>query len=313
MQQGFAQFPDYQQQPIDKPIIVVGYRSGTTALHKLLSNAPNTQTLEFWMAMFPRPRPPRDIWQNNPFFDKARKSLDQLYEMYPHLRAIHFMSADEADESHRADYSFGNPGLQATLWEPDFIEWTYKKDQRDAYLQFKKVVQLIGYGNSDKWVLKCPLHMLWIEHTLEQFPTATIVNTYRDPIETIPSSCNTIYSFTAPFQQPDKKKFGRHVLEYWATLLDRYLESRTRLSSDRFLDVAYEDIVANPLDTVKKIYLHCDGEFTSAKRAKVAAWHAKNKQGKHGKHIYGGEEFGLPKEMIRERTAKYREFYSMRA
>lgn len=312
-QQGFAQFPDYRQQPVDKPIIVVGFRSGTTALHKLLSSTPDTQTLEFWTAMFPRPRPPRNTWQSNPFFDKAQKSLDQLYEMYPYLRAIHFMSADEADESHRADYSFGNPGMQALFWEPGFFDWTLEKDQRDAYAQFKKVIQLIGYGNNGKWVLKCPLHMLWIEHTLEQFPTATIVNTYRDPLETIPSVCNTIYNFIAPFQSFDKKAFGPLILDHWAPLLERYMASRERLSADRFLDVDYRDIVADPLGTVKRVYLHCDGEFDADKEAKVLAWHKDNKKGKHGENVYSGEEYGLPRGMIRERTAKYREFYSMRA
>lgn len=311
-QQGFTQFPDYANQSIKRPILVVGYRSGTTALHKLLSSTSNSQTLEYWLTAFPRPRPPRETWKDNPFFNKAKSGLDQYYGAYPHIRASHYMGVDEADENHRADYSFCNPSLQGILCSDHFTQWTIqKKYQRDAYRELKKVLQLIGYGNDKKWVMKCPVMMMWMEDTLEQFPDATIVNTYRDPVEVIPSLCSTVYQHVNTYQKPDKKEFGRRILEYWAPLLDRYLESRTQMSPDRFLDVSYEDIVSDPLGTVKKIYMHCDGKFSSEDEAQVAAWHAGNKQGKHGKHEYSAEEYGLTADIIRTRTAHYRRFYGM--
>lgn len=310
-EKGFAEFPDYINRPIEKPIIVVGFRSGTTLFHKLLASAPGTQTLEFWLANFPMPRPPRESWGQHFAFQAVHAGLEQMSQLVPEFHSIHSMSADEPDESHRADQLLTSPGQMERLWSPGYIDWTFQQDQIESYQRFYRELQLIGYQNPNKWVLKCPFHMGWTELTLKTFPDATIIHTYRDASEIIPSVCSITHTFLSPFQKLDKKVVGEFVLNFFGTLLDRYVESRKKMSPEHFYDIDYRDIVAKPVESVRNVFLKNDGNFTPEQEAAVIAQVAASKQGKHGKHSYSAEEYGLSREIIRERTKNYLDFYGI--
>ena len=56
--------PESAEVAIDRPVFVTGLpRTGTTALHRLLTADPASQGLEAWLAQVPQPRPPRPTWQ----------------------------------------------------------------------------------------------------------------------------------------------------------------------------------------------------------------------------------------------------------
>jgi Sulfotransferase family len=66
---GWKHHPHYADVPIERPIFVTGLtRTGTTALHRLLSADPQHQGVQMWLAEYPQPRPPRDTWDANPVF-----------------------------------------------------------------------------------------------------------------------------------------------------------------------------------------------------------------------------------------------------
>jgi hypothetical protein len=198
------------------------------------------------------------------------------------------------------------------VWTRPLFDAMFRTDQRAAYAAVRNELQLIGYGDTNKWVLKCPLHMAFMAETLEQFPDATIVNTHRDPVNVLPSLCSLLYTLVSPFQVVEKKSFALDVLHYWGGILNRYAESRSRLDPKHFIDVDYHDIVGEPLKVVKKIYTQCDSGFSAEREANVAKWHAENPKDKHGEHRYSGEEFGLSKGLIREYTAKFCDYFAYR-
>lgn len=54
----WKQHPEHADVTIERPIFVTGLpRTGTTALHRLLTADPAHQGLELWLAEFPQPRP----------------------------------------------------------------------------------------------------------------------------------------------------------------------------------------------------------------------------------------------------------------
>ena len=64
---GWQAHPEYAGVPIDRPVFITGLpRTGTTALHRLLTADPAHQGLELWLAEAPQPRPPRQTWADNP-------------------------------------------------------------------------------------------------------------------------------------------------------------------------------------------------------------------------------------------------------
>ena len=73
----FKQYPQHADVPIERPIFVTGLpRTGTTAIHRLLTADPRIRVLHLWLAEFPQPRPPRETWYANPF-PPARRAVHQ--------------------------------------------------------------------------------------------------------------------------------------------------------------------------------------------------------------------------------------------
>ena len=68
--------PEYAEVGIDRPVFITGLpRTGTTALHRLLTADPANQGLEMWLTQVPQPRPPRDTWADDPAFQFLQAGL----------------------------------------------------------------------------------------------------------------------------------------------------------------------------------------------------------------------------------------------
>jgi hypothetical protein len=61
----------------------------------------------------------------------------------------------------------------------------------------------------------------------------------------------------------------------------------------RVYDVAYSDLVRDPIASVRGIYGHLGRPLTEAACEAMQTWLAANPQGKHGRHRYSLEQFGL--------------------
>lgn len=310
-EQGFRERPQCLETPIVKPIIVTGFtRSGTTALHRLLSSAPNTQGLEYWLGSFPMPRPPRADWPQYPLFQQTAGGLEQLYTLAPHLRSIHSMRAEEADEDRLIlAHSFKTYALMGFIWAPSYGDWLLQSDRRGAYARMRRVLQLIGHGTAATWVLKDPMHLPNIDLLLEQFPDACIVHTCREPTDVMPSVCSLMHAVAAPFQRIDKPSFGRRIFADYAEQMDRFMALRRRLDPSRFLDVQYDDLVRDPVAVAKRIYRHFDVDIGAEGEAALQSWHRDNTQHKYGRHEYTLEEYGLEAGQVNERLSDYRRNY----
>ena len=74
-------------------------------------------------------------------------------------------------------------------------------------------------------------------------------------------------------------------------------------------DMRYKELVADPVKAVGGIYENFGMEYTEAARQGIRHWLAENPAGKHGKHAYTLEDFGLTVDEIRDVYADYIETY----
>src|SRR5215217_386816 len=73
----WKQYPEHADVPIERPIFVTGLpRTGTTALHRLLTADPAHQGLEVWLTEVPQPRPRRETWPDNPIFQRIKAGYE---------------------------------------------------------------------------------------------------------------------------------------------------------------------------------------------------------------------------------------------
>jgi len=87
-------YPEHAAVGIEQPIFVTGLpRTGTTALHRLLTADPAHQGLELWLTQAPQPRPPRQSWAADPVFAQLQAAYAQHHVTHPEFMAVHYVAA----------------------------------------------------------------------------------------------------------------------------------------------------------------------------------------------------------------------------
>ncbi len=143
---GWAAHPEHADVPIERPIFVTGLpRSGTTALHRLLTADPDHQGLELWLAEMPQPRPPRDTWAANPVFQHIHAGYQRHHVEHPEFMGVHYIAADTVEEC----WQLLRQTLRSVSYEclahlPTYSAWLQGQDWTGPYRRHRRNLQLIG-------------------------------------------------------------------------------------------------------------------------------------------------------------------------
>lgn len=312
---GIKRNPASQDTLISKPLFIVGLpRTGTTVLHRLLVSRPENQGLEYWLGSYPQPRPQRESWPENPRYCEVEQSLQILDQINPELKAIHEMSAAGADECRLLlMQSFANVTFQANATVPGYAQWLYSADMGPVYQLYAQTLKLIGMHDAgQRWVLKDPSHLWALDTLLETFPDATVIQTHRDPVKLIPSVCSLVLT-ARRMQEPTvaPELIGSAEMEQWSTVLNCGMQVRERFP-DRFVDVQFDDFVADPVQAVQAIYQSLGEGIDHSAAASMRDWMTQNPQHQHGGHQYRASDFGLTEQEIRERFKHYCDYFEVR-
>jgi len=307
-QAGWKQYPHYADVPVQRPIFVTGLvRTGTTALHRLLTADPSHQGLQMWLAEFPQPRPPRETWNENPVFARLNAQFEQHHVENPEYMGLHFMSADEVEEC----WQLLRQSLRAVAYEtlahlPTYAQWLADQDWTPAYQRYRRNLQLIGLNDAGKrWVLKNPSHLHALDALMATFPDALVVQCHR-PVETIMGSmCSLAEATTKGWSNAYVgATIGADSLDTWSRGLERFKAERAKHDPAHFYDVDYFDFVADPIGTVEDIYSYFGIELTEPASRAMQEMHAESKKGPRApKHTYSLEDYGLTAQAVKERFA----------
>ncbi len=307
--------PEILRTEIRRPIFVLGLvRTGTTALHHLMSQDPRMQVLEYWMGANPSPRPPRAQWEGDPRFQRAVAELDWMYQTDPSLKAMHLMTADGPDECrHLLLQNFTDDTFDCDATIPSYSDWYGRHDMLSTYRRHRDLLKLIGSTSPERrWLLKYPVHMGNLRAVFNVYPDACIVQTHRDPTKVIPSICSLVAGWRALYEDNvDRDAVGRWLLELWATRLDRGLEVRREHDPKSFMDLHLREILSNPVGAVKRIYDHFGVEMTPDAEQRLRSWKDDNPKGKYGEHRYRAEDFGFSDDYIADRFRAYMQHFGI--
>lgn len=283
---------------IRRPIFVTGLpRTGTTALHRLLCLDPRSQGLEHWLTEAPQPRPPQETWAANAEHRRTAEEIGARNAEDPAMKGIHFMSADLVEECWRAErLSLRSIAFQNTAHLSTYAAWLAQQDMGPAYTVHRQMLQVIGLNDPDRhWVLKSPSHLFGLDALMATYPDALVIQTHRDPRTVIASVCSlnhhasvgTSTAFTPPV-------IGRDLLDLWARGAATFAEARRRYDPAQFVDVAYEDFVADAPAVVAGIHDQFGLPFADEVSAAVAASHEASKSSERRPvHSYALADFGL--------------------
>ncbi len=308
--------PSIVNTPIVRPIMICGLaRSGTTLLQRMLAQLPGARSLATWEALEPIPelgwRPPAERLAD-PRVARAKSAAKFLRWLSPDLFTVHPMDALAPEEEVlMIDKIFRSGAAETTYNVPSFARWLRGQDPMPAYRWLERCLQQLQHEQAGAfWLLKSPHHLEWLDAVFSVFPTITVVQTHRDPAITVPSFCSLCaHGWGVASDHVDPHAVGRHWAEKIEYMLGRALACRDARAGQGFVDVHYDELVAEPLRVVERLCGQLGLSWSEELQAKLDAWLARNRQHEHGIHRYAAEDFGLREGELRERFSAYRQRY----
>jgi hypothetical protein len=303
---GFRQHPSYAEVRIERPIFVCGLpRTGTTALHRLLHADPRHQGLELWLTEVPQPRPPRETWADDPVFSALDAAYSEHQVAHPEFMGIHYLDAATVEECWRVLRQSGKSiGFESLAHVPEYSAWLEQQDWTDAYRRHRANLQLIGLHDRDKrWVLKNPSHLVGLDSIMRVYPDALVVRTHRDPAVAVASACSLSAEATRGWSEAFVgATIGRTQLDMLSAAVRRFERERAGHPAEQFVDVDYDDFVADPVGTTRSIYAAFGFDWTPETEAAVTALDQESRHGgRRPSHRYDLADYALTEDEVRER------------
>jgi len=270
-----GEMEELEASPVTRPIFITGMpRSGSTFLHELLLQDSALRAPRVWEVMFPAAATDPDRALKNLSLWSADWCLWLFRQLAPKADSVHPIRARSPQECVAIhSYSFLSEEFVATCRVPGYEAFLRSSDLRPAYAWEKRFLQHLQRGSRvDRWVLKSPDHVYGMEALFSIFPDALIVQIHRDPLEVLRSSIQLVEVLQGLFARPgDRQELAAHEARNLASAMERFVEFRDAHPeiADRFLDVNYGELVADPLAVVRLIYERFQLPMTVATGARI--------------------------------------------
>jgi hypothetical protein len=310
----FTKHPEIASEKVDSPVVIVGLpRTGTTKLHRLLSRDPRFWWMAFWESQFPVPFPNETLQAPTARIAEGAGIVGYMTQAMPKLMAIHPMDNDAADEEVMLMEHSMISAFNAYAEIPSYSKWLDAQDQAPAYQYLRRMLQFLQWQKrkrgitGERWVLKAPHHLLRMDVLLRVFPAVKVIQTHRDPTQSIPSIASFIDTLWRIYRtDPNPQGAGREWNELMARALKHTMNVRASAPAEQFLDVQFRDTIKQPMAVVERVYQFIGWPLTPEVKARMQAWLVEDEKSHQGGHEYTPEQFGLSEETIKQDFADYR-------
>lgn len=211
------------------PVFLVGApRSGTTLLQYMLRSHPGismpTGESHFFIPLYRNVEKYGDLGK----LENVERVLKEMYRMSSEFldTDLHGMKFD----IHEVAVELHANGCNTM---PSIISGIFSKNAK-------------GEGKK-RWGDKTPYYILHVDKLLEWFPGAQIVHIVRDGRDCALSLFDREHDFGVYNVY--------HAAKYWQQYVDAGDDFKEKLSRDVYMEIRYEDILANQIDSIKTI---CD-------------------------------------------------------
>lgn len=328
LHQAWADNPQILEEPIERPIFVMGPpRTGTTILLELLALDPALRAPIAWEAHHPIPHGEATDAESSMLLAEAEQEL--WADIQPELMTLHELRSDLPCEcihfmalefgSNYWDMHYATPSFAAWAGlQPDLVARTYSSHRRFLQtLQFNsaKSSAANGHGSARRsWLLKSPVHMSTLPALFAEYPDAVIVQTLRDPMKFVGSTASTTAMMSwLRSDNVERMIHGQIALLGFAGILGlvRMQRSDGTLPNEQFVDSPYVDLISNPSAALRKIYDHAGLAWPAGHNETIEGYLRDKPKGKFGKHEYSLEEYGLSEDLVRSTYADYIKAYGI--
>lgn len=303
--------PEVLDRPVEKPVFIVGLpRAGTTSLFNLLAHDPKRRFYWSWENNREVPPAHRDHMHDDPRIARKVAEVNAALEMGLIDHRQHVEMGDQPSEC----IMLLAQDFKSYLWLsraiiPDYFEWMLNEADMDAaYRHHYRALQVMQSQAPGKWMLKLPNHAQAIDAILRVYPDARIIVTHRDPVNAVGSSCDAERFFLSQGNSGlDLAQLGSQTMQLLTTEMDRIMAARKADPDALFHDFHFRRFVADPIAEVRRLYEFLGDALTEpvelAMRGELR--NAETIRKEAGAHHYELSDFGLSREIILPRFARY--------
>jgi hypothetical protein len=314
-------FPGIADERIVAPVFIIGFpRTGTTILHDILAQDPDSRAPLTWETMFPSPPPEAATASSDPRIARCAATMPTRQtetERDRQFRAMHPMGATLSQECvTMMGETMCTPLFHNQFRVPTYEDWVdHDADWSHVYAFHERQLQHLQWRNRrDRWVLKTGAHMWGLEHLLRTYPDARVVFTHRDPVKSVTSYASlTTLVRSAGSDEVDRFEVAQDWTARLKRVIDHVMAVRSSLSYPRaiFYDMYFPDFVADQFAVVSDIYTALGLPMTDEAAGRMKAFIADNPKGKHGLHLYTPEEYGIDPAVVRRDFRAYIEQHDL--
>ncbi len=314
-------YPGIADYKIEKPIFVIGFaRSGTTLLHALLAEDPDSVAPLAWHSRMPSPPPgAMPVCAGRIAF--AQRFVERWLDMCPEQLILHPYADKgahqliEDEELLTLDFRNGYPSL---LYDIPTLDVMVGMDEDFAAgMRFhRELVQHLMWNiGKQRWVSKFSTAQHHMEELFAMYPDALCIWAHR-PLSEIYASNVTVRAATFDAIQGRPMEWGgqaRARAEHMRAGVDRMM-ANSIIDDPRILHLPFHELSADPVGTVRRIYELREMKFTADYERRLHSWLAdpENKVDRYGRYSYSYEPFGLDKQWIKDLFAGYSERFGLK-
>lgn len=310
-----ADHPEILDEEIDVAGIILGLpRTGSTMLQRMLAATSGLTSGYWWEVTFPLPFPDESPGDPSPRIAAAKATVEAFLAEWPDFRSIHPMDALAFDEEViLLDKTFLSSTYDSMAYLPTYGVWMAAADKTRSYQELRTWLQVIQWQSpwrrGRRWILKSPHHLLGgLAGPLSVFPQAKVIMTHRPVAKTLPSYCSMCLSMIQGAAEGiDARAIGAHWQGRFETALRQMLAVRETRPASGFIDVAYPDLVADPVAEASRVIESLGVAVGEGDRRVLSEWLAANGREARPPHAYAPEDFGLSQAALDERFAFYEE------
>ena len=310
-------YPEILDEEIIAPLVIVGLpRTGTTMLHRTIAADHRMYAPLWYEVRFPCPALDWDFTsRGDGRIADAKAEMQAMVDANPDLLAIHPMDAMGPDEDIMLlEQSFFSFMPQSSANVPSFDTWLEAQDHTPGYQYLKLLLQFLQWQKKrtgcpgERWALKAPHHLHYMDLIFKVFPDAKVVQSHRDPVETIPSLTSLIAGVWQIYSDSvDLTEAGRQWARKFANGMRHTMAVRQQYPDERFLDLWFHDTVSQPLVEIQKVYDFLDMELTGEAQAEMEQWQGFNQRELRPPHDYTLAQYGFTESALQAQFSEYRD------
>lgn len=246
-----------KKQNVKQPIFIVGHpRSGTTFFHDALNEMDNVVAPRMIDCLYPYLTKYfqfmlvpilKNVLPETRLMDKMKVAWDSPQEeefamaLMTRDTSVSFLFAPNKNQKEL------NPSI---LLNNERVKSRWLK----AHLRFAKKIQSLHKGKT--LVFKSPSNTARIKELLGIYPDAKFIHIVRNPLDVIPSTIHLYQKILPEFSLQDETKIDveAYVFDFYAQLMNKYITTKNDLHSSQLVELNYEDFVAQPIDSLIKVF-----------------------------------------------------------